>query len=253
VKAIFLTLALASIFATAVLAQTVSTPGVTFFVHPRSNVASSGFATTPATGASTLFYGGDSNCEDPNDQGFANMNTLQIPDTETFGTVTISAGKQVVVEGMFINIYAGFSDFDPATATWEIRTGMSEGDGGTQVATGSAPIKVTPLNTCGEAIFAYTVALTLTKPQSLTAGAYWFNVTPQCTDTGNPDCSFQTYYVDNTTQGTNNIRGHLQPLHSMYLNSAFFGYSYANWCDPALGQNSHQCAALSFGVIGTHN
>ena len=39
----------------------------------------------------------------------------------------------------------------------------------------------------------------------------------------------------------------------MFLNSSFFGFTYANWCDSSLGFNSNQCAGMSYGLVGTIN
>ena len=206
----------------------------------------------PFTCSGCIFYGGDTNCNDPNSQGFADENTVLVPETETLGAVTIPAGKQIVLTGLFFNTIADAGDFfDPHTGSWEIRKDVSEGNGGMQVAAGSNAMQVQEVGkTCGLAIFQSQDTVMLSKPQTLTSGTYWFNVTPQCTNSGDSNCDGQDFYAENTTQGTNGIRAKLQPLHEIYLNSAYFGYTYANWCDEALGQNSHQCAALSFGVIG---
>ena len=239
-----------TLFAMAAMAQDVSAPSPVRFDHTIPSVIAP-FHPNPTTNhPNTLFYAGDPNCEDPNSQAFANGNTLTVPDTETLGAVTIPAGKHVLVEGLFINTVATVDEFDPATATWEIRTGVSEGNGGRQIASGVGPISWTGLNTCGLAVYASQVTVMLTQPQTLSEGTYWFNVTPQCTNSEDSYCDSQQFYVDNTPQGANNVRGHLQPLHQIYFNSAYFGHAYANWCDPSFGQNSHECAALSFGILG---
>ncbi len=198
-----------------------------------------------------LFYGGDINPSDPNAQGFVDENTLLIPLTETLGAVIVPAGEQAVVKGLLFNVVPLVDDFDPKTATWEIRTGLSEGNGGTQIASGSGNASIVPTGRIAFGLNEYTVSVAVSPALKLTPGTYWVNVTPQCTNSGDEECSGdEGYYLDNTTQGTNNVRGHLQPLHEMYLNSAYFGYTYTNWCDSSLGQNQEQCAAGSFGAIG---
>ena len=55
-------------------------------------------------------------------------------------------------------------------------------------------------------------------------------------------------YMSNTTQKTNSVNGSAQPAGQLFLNSAFFGFTWANWCDSALGQTAQQCAYGSFGL-----
>ena len=243
-------------FAVAAMAQS---PSLTASTHARAtHVSSSQKSAVPGPPTichPCLFYGGDTNVNDPNVEGFANGNTLEVPDTESFGAVTVPDGKQVLVEGLLFNVIPDVTGnvFDPKTATWEIRTGMSEGNGGTQVASGSGNINPTLTGRSPFGFTEYTVAVAVVPPVTLTAGTYWVNVSPQCTNSGNSNCSSMLFYVDNTTQGTNAVRPSFQPRHEMFLNSAYFGFTYTNWCDPSLGINSAQCAAMSFGVIGTHN
>jgi hypothetical protein len=78
----------------------------------------------------------------------------------------------------------------------------------------------------------------------------WVNESPQCTDSGNSICSDLQYFASNTTQKTGSINGEAQPTRQMFFNSAFFGFTWTNWCDPSLGQNPQQCADLSFGIYG---
>jgi len=194
-----------------------------------------------------LFYGGDIDPNDPNADGFPDGNTLLTGESETFGAITVPAGREVRVEGLLFNVLADPNNFDPMTATWEIRSGVSEGNGGKQVAYGSGNANIAPT---GRIVFGYpemTVAVAVILPVMLSAGTYWFNVSPQCTNTGDPICSTAQYFASNTTHETNNVRGGMQPLHDMYLYALYGDIDYFNLCDV---NNSHQCAALSFGVIG---
>ena len=205
---------------------------------------------TPSPCADCIFYGGDIDPNDPNADGFIDQNTILLPDSETFAAVTIPEGDQVKVQGLLFNVLASSDDFDPITATWEIRSGVSENNGGTLISQGSGSAKITPT---GRVAFGYpenTVAVAVTPPIILTAGTYWFNVSPQCTNRNDQTCDTVQYFASNTTHGTNNVRGGLQPLHQMYFYSQTGEAFYENWCDAALGYNAHQCAALSFGIIG---
>jgi hypothetical protein len=199
-----------------------------------------------------LFYGGDINISSFNAAGMSDENTLLISNGggATYGAVDIPSGTTANVFGIVFNIQADAA-FDPLTATYDIRSGVSEGNGGTSIASGSGPavVQATGRNFLG--LNEYTVAVSWTTPVTLTTGTYWFNVQPQCLNTLDGSCSAFRQFVSNTTSGANSIHASWQPRQQMFLNSAFFGFTWANWCDSSLGFNQYQCAAMSFGLRGT--
>jgi hypothetical protein len=202
--------------------------------------------TSPQYCKRIIFYGGDTNDNDPNAQGFADSDTVSIPDTNTYGTVIIPAGHTITVTGLFFQMFTG-GEFDAPTSSYDIRQGVSEGNGGTSIASGSG---TTYYALDGGGVFPqYAVAVQVNPPVQLPAGQYWFNVTPQCLNNNDPNCN-AGYYVNNTTQETHNVHGNAQPPNEIFFNSSYFGFNWANWCDPGLGQNSKQCARLSFGICG---
>ena len=205
-------------------------------------------ATPPSLCNPCAFYGGDLNPTDPNAAGLSDEDTFYIPGSSTYAALNVPTGDTVTVKGLLFNIQASAA-FDPLTATYDIRTGVSEGNGGTSVASGSTGIKVVATGRSFNAVYEYTISVKVPK-LTLTPGEYWFNITPTCTDTLDGSCYIQRQYASNTTQGTNSVRGAWQPGNSEYLNSSFFGFTWANWCDSSLGLNQVQCGALSYGVIG---
>jgi hypothetical protein len=198
---------------------------------------------------SCLFYGGDNNVDAPNTNGFANENTLLVPDTSVYGAFTVPSGQTWTVDGLFINTIAdGYDGLDPSTSSWSISSGISEGDGGTTVASGTSTASGTSFTATGREPFGfieYTLKVKLSSPVVLTAGTYWATIQPQCTDSGNSDCSIAQYYFD-STNGLNRY-GPLEPAGLGYFNSSYFGFDYANDCEVS----TTGCDALSFGVIGT--
>jgi len=97
----------------------------------------------------------------------------------------------------------------------------------------------------------FETAVNLPSPMPLTPGTtYWFNLSPQCTDPNNDLCKGVPGYLENTTQQTNGLHAGAQPPAQMFFNSAYFGYTWANWCDPVFGQNAETCARASFGLMG---
>jgi hypothetical protein len=201
-----------------------------------------------------LFYGGDLNVSDPNAAGLSDENTLLIPGSSTYAAYNVPSNVTVGVTGILVNVQADVN-FDPQQAGWDIRTGVSEGNGGTSIASGTGSISVAATGNNFIGLNEYTVLVRI-PTQVLGTGEYWFNVTPECTN-GATDgsCSVGRIFVSNTTQDMNGVNAHAQPDGSMFLNSSFFGFTWANWCDASLGLNSSQCRAESFGLTGTghHN
>jgi hypothetical protein len=191
-----------------------------------------------------LFYGGDTNPNSPDDNGFANDNTLLVPDTTTWGAFTVPAGQSWSVRGLFINTIAdGYNGLDPAASDWAIASGLSEGNGGSIVASGNATASFNPTGRLPFGFTEYTMGVSI-PTTVLSAGTYWVNILPNCTNASNGDCSIAQYYFDDTF-GLNRY-GPLEPANVGFFNSSFFGFDYANLCEVS----STGCQALSFGVIG---
>jgi hypothetical protein len=212
---------------------------------------SSGGATwgLPKVPATIVFYGGDINVSDPNAQAFANGNTLYIPATQTYAAVKAPATGKVVVSGTFGNNSAYLGVFDPANGTYDIRTGITDGQGGKEVVTGTAAQTAVPTGRVPFGLVEYTISVNFPKPLTATPGTtYWINETPQCTNTQDESCNNEFYFLSNTTQETNGVNASAQPAGQLYFNSNYFGFTWTNWCDASLGQNSEQCARASFGL-----
>ena len=202
----------------------------------------------PALCNPCLFYGGDLNPSDSNASGLSDENTLFVPGSSTYGELAVPAGTTVTVKGILFNVQASAA-FDPMTASYDIRTGVSEGNGGTSIASGTTNIQVQA--TANNFLGLQEYSLVVKFPAiTLTSGDYWMNLTPKCTNTLDGSCPLFRQYVSNTTQRTNALHESWQPAHEMFLNSSSFGFSWANWCDASLGLNSIQCGYMSYGVLG---
>lgn len=196
-----------------------------------------------------VFYGGDYNANDPNSGGFADGNTLLVPTTAMYAAVDIPKNVNGVITGiLFMQMTLGTGNyFDPDTAPYDIRVGLSEGNGGTSVANGTNTLTYAPYMNVDD-FEIYQTAVNLTAPFKVTPGTrYWFSVVPQCTNTGNPNCSSIQFYLPNTTQETNGLNAAAQPPYEMFLTSTYFGFDWQNLCD---GKDSPACARASVGLMG---
>jgi hypothetical protein len=245
--------------ATLVVALTLSAAAATNKLSPSQHLAGSPTGAPPTAGNGIppvlcdpcLFYSGDLNPSDLNAAGFSDENTLLIGGSATYGA--FSPTKTVTVTGVLVNVQAD-ANFDPLTASYDIRSGVSEGNGGTSLASGTANATVTATGRNFFGLNEYTIAVQISAPLVLNPGAYWVNLTPNCTNGAvDGSCSNGRFFVSNTTQKTNNISGQYQPAHEAFFNSAFFAFTWANWCDASLGLNSRQCSGVSFGLTGSPN
>ena len=197
-----------------------------------------------------LFYGGDLNTASVNAVGMSDENTLLIlGGSGTYTSFTLT-GISANVTGILFNIQAD-ANFDPQNATYDVRSGVTEGNGGVSLASGTAAIAVSPTGRNFLGLNEYSVAVQLPTPLLIGPGEYWFNITPACTNaTSDGSCSVGRMFLSNTTNRTNNVNGAAQVPYEMFLNSSFFGFTWANWCDSSLGFNSNQCAGASWGLMG---
>ncbi len=102
-------------------------------------------------GPGCVFYGGDLNVNSPNADGLANENDAIVGGTP-YGAATyqnFTLGADATVTSVFSNNLSGLT---PWTAYWEIRTGVSEGNGGTLVAAGTGGVTQTAT---GRSAFGY--------------------------------------------------------------------------------------------------
>jgi len=207
--------------------------------------------TPPSLCNPCVYYGGDLNVSDSNAAGLSDENTLLIVGgSSTYTAINVPNNGWIGVTGILVNVQADVN-FDPNTASYDVRTGVTEGNGGTSIASGTGTIAVAATGRNFIGLNEYTVLVKI-PTLYIGPGEYWFNVTPQCTN-GATDgsCNVGRIFISNTTQNTNGVLSGAQPAGSMYLNSSYFGFTWANWCDSSLGLNSNQCRAGSWGLTGS--
>ena len=191
------------------------------------------FFTTFAN-AATLFYGGDFDPNNPNANGLANENDAVVGGNPygaaTYQNFTNSA--QWNVTGLFTN---NLNQNTPTAGYWEIRSGVSEGNGGTLVASGTGAVTNTATGRSG---FGYTETHNEVDGLnvSLAAGQYWEAVVPVCTACGGRTFNSNTFGLNSIGTQTNNLQ---------FFNSSFFGANYTN------ANNEGVFQTFSAGVVGS--
>jgi hypothetical protein len=167
--------------------------------------------------AGCLFYGGDLDLNDPNQNGLPNENDAIVGGNPygaaVYQNFTLSADAHAT--WMFSNNLSGLN---PTTGYWEVRTGVSEGNGGTLIASGTSPMHQ---STTGRVDFGYTEYTDLLGVDvNLTAGTeYWMAVVPNAPTQNNRS-------FNSNTDGLNSVG--TQTSNQQFWNSAFFGANFTN-------------------------
>ena len=172
-----------------------------------------------------FFYGGDLDLNDPNQNGLANENDA-IVGGNPYGAATYQnfVTDSIVVSGLFTNDLMSYPTVFPTvkgqlTAYWEIRSGVSEGNGGTLIASGTGFDNATPT---GRSDFGYNEYRNEVDGISVNvpAGTYWFAVVPSC-----PTCAARSFNSNANTR-VNGVGNQISG--QQYFNSAFFGANFTN-------------------------
>ena len=156
----------------------------------------------PAAQAGTLWYNGDMDQRD----ALANQtsSTAGALASRIYDDFVVPAGHTWTITGVFSNDVADpYDPYGSRTASWEIRSGVSAGNGGTLVASGDGrdTISATGRNFNAFAPFAGTEYTNAVNGLSITLGpgTYWLSVAP---DTPG---YWDAYWYNSTTSGANAI------------------------------------------------
>ena len=190
-----------------------------------------------------VFYGGDFDPNNPNANGLANENDAIVNGiwptarygkqppygAATYQNFTLASSTNVI--GLFTNNLSGLN---PATGYWEIRTGVSEGNGGTLVASGIGAMTQTATGRSGFGFTEYRDEIDGLRLRLAGGEEYWMAVVPN--DRNSPNRSFNTNTFGLNAVGTQNSN-------QQYWNSAFLGVNFTN------ANNDGVFQTLSDGVL----
>jgi hypothetical protein len=192
-----------------------------------------------AAADSTLFYSGDFNGVN----GLSNEYNTIVSQSNVYDNFIITGSSSWTVSGLFTNnLITSLSNFG-GTAEWEIRSGLSNGFGGTLIASGISADTLTLNGQDGFGLFgAYAQVTGLNV--TLAPGQYWISVAPIGNGTGGR--SFES-----TTSFLNCIDCGAHTGDDAFWNSSFFGQNFTQCTGGACGVGPP--ADFSFGVIGHVN
>lgn len=206
-----------------------------FWVHMKKQLAFGLFLLAAGAQASpVIFYGGDGNGLD----GLAaQVNGPSITDARVYDNFTLSSAMNI--DGVFGN-FIDFGSVRGGTLSWEIRSGVSVGNGGTllfsgnntagTVATGNVPFGGT------EFTYSASVSSFLLGP-----GNYWLSVSVNGGD-GN--------IYNSTTSGAAGVGGPLADGNS-FFDSTTFGANFADAGGIVITPGNNGLADFSIGLTGT--
>jgi PEP-CTERM motif len=128
----------------------------------------------------TDFYAGDFDPGNQNANGLANENDA-IVGGSPYGAATyqnFTTANPLTITDLFTN---NLSSLTPASGYWEIRAGISEGNGGTLIASGTGSGADFSQTATGRSGFGYTEYTDEVTGVNVTLGSgmYWFAVVPQ--------------------------------------------------------------------------
>lgn len=163
------------------------------------------------------FYGGDF---DPGNQNADAQLNDNVGDYFPYLSATYQnfyAQSSLTVRGLFTN---NLSDFTPSVAYWEVRSGVTEGNGGTLISAGVGVVANDPTGRQFKGYDEYT-NLVSGLGVNLVPGQYWFAVVPVC-----ESCDPNRAAYNTNTFGLNSIGK--SDLNLEYYNSPAFGVNFLN-------------------------
>ena len=194
-----------------------------------------------------IYYGGDINAGDPEENGLSDENSLFISNSYTYTEVKVPVAAHF--SASFANLLNTYGVIDPKTAEWSVRTGVSEGQGGTSICSGDNPATFNPT---GRNAFGFNEnELPTSTPCTVPVANVWIAIVPNCTNANDGDCTNDPRYFISDTNGPNAINGQYTVTSNTGMgptwnSPTFFSTSWASWCN----DEGVACGdGLSLGVL----
>jgi hypothetical protein len=154
--------------------------------------------TPPSYCKPCLFYGGDFDIDGPSPNALLNQDSLDNGQAVVYVPFAVPPNQMWTVAGLFSNNMLLIADLDPPQIQWSISTGISQGNAGTVIASGTAQATLTPTGRGWNGMDEYTALGRLNSDElvTLAPGHYWMTAVPLCTVRSiRSRCSGVSYYL----------------------------------------------------------
>jgi hypothetical protein len=206
-----------------------------------------------------LFYGGDFDPDGPSPNALLNQDTKDFSPSTMYVPFAVPPNQTWTVAGLFSNNLLTVAVLAPPEIEWSISQGVSQGDGGTLIASGTAQATLTPTGRSWNGMNEYTVLGRLKPDQLVTLppGHYWMTAVPICTYYSPPkfQCDGAGYYITDVED--------VPPPQAKGFESTDESYWYAPWGGDVFSETGGPdgicgkegggggCDKFSAGLLGT--
>ena len=213
---------------------------------------------SPAQGQ-ILWYNGDyDNRDSLVNQSLVPINhggTYTVQTALVYDNFVVPVGQTWFVSSVFSNNQVAYP-YPVTSATWQIRSGVSAGNGGTLVASGDTAATQTAVTPVGGYYYGDTEYKISTSIPTITlgAGTYWLAVAPDDLHNGSIYYGAQSYIE--TTSGANAVgipKGNdgMSYVTSNYPTSGYGAYNFTPSTTALAGDGDGPIIDFSMGVTGT--
>jgi hypothetical protein len=199
-----------------------------------------------------LWYAGDFNPKNSKANAVSNEKDITLDQSAVYVPFTVPRGKIWTITGAFGVVLSTVSVIDPAQADWSFSKGVSNGNGGTLIKSGTSPATAKTLGCNGGIDLDCLGILVKGLKVKLKAGQYWLTVVPYCTNQGDNQCQSARYFLaDVEDKPPLNHFGPKDVLDASYFDSQGFGFFYVPTWGPSGVCAGLGCDMFSAGLLGT--
>jgi len=155
--------------------------------------------TPPSYCKPCLFYGGDFDINGPYPNALSNEDQYFYGVSVVYVPFAVPPNQTWTLAGLFSNNMLTRANLgSPPEIEWSISTGISQGDAGTVIASGTTKASLAPTGRSWNGMNEYTALSHLNASElvTLTSGHYWMTAVPVClTSQDPPECEGAWYYL----------------------------------------------------------
>jgi hypothetical protein len=208
--------------------------------------------TLPSFCKPCLWYAGDFNSNNSEANGLSDEKDILVPESAVYVPFTVPKGQTWKITGAFGVELSTVTVIDPAQADWSFSKGVSAGNAGKVIKSGTSPATVVTVG-CNGQIDLYCIAI-LVKGLNVTlkAGRYWLSVVPYCTNQNDSQCGSARYFMaDVEDHPPLNHYGPKDVLDASYFTSQLVDLFYAPTWGSSGVCGGIGCDMFSAGLLGT--